>query len=95
MNTRYSFIHGVLFDPETVTEPRRLAWSISPEPEFGRILGLGQGSLLPNCPFSTARWQRNKAEQCARGLLSEAPSQRYDPGLKVAGLGPLVWISTF
>ena len=54
----YSFIHGVLFDPEAVTEPRRLVWLLGPEPKFGRIVSLGKGSLLPNCPASTVLVQK-------------------------------------
>ena len=52
------FIHGVLFDPEAVTEPRRLVWLLGPEPKFGRIVSLGKGSLLPNCPASTVLVQK-------------------------------------
>ena len=54
----YSFILGVLFDPEAVTEPRRLVWLLSPEPKFGRVVGIGKGSLLPNCPVSTVLVQK-------------------------------------
>ena len=54
----YSFILGVLFDPEAVTEPRRLVWLLGPEPKFGRIVSLGKGSLLPNCPASTVLVQK-------------------------------------